>query len=270
MAHSGQRRREHALKSQVMTFPVPFRQARLRWLLSTALIFGPFGIAGAQSPDAKPLTGSRAELLARARAADSLGLTQEAFLLRTRLRDGDFEVGDAIILLIDGPALKGKDSVIVRAGKVIHLNEPMGDVSLVGVLRSELADSLHARIAKYFRNTVIRVTPLLRLSVSGAIRAPGFYQSMPDSPLSDVIMRAGQDQQSDLRNIKIKRGDRVLWSGPDVQSALSEGLTLDRLALDPGDEIVVGQKKSNRWMSVVSIGVPILSSILILLVARRR
>ena len=252
-----------------MKFPAPFRQARLRWLLSAALIIGSSGVAVAQTPDAKPAIGSRAELIARSRTADSLGLTQEAFLLRTRLREGDFEVGDAIIVTIDGPALKGKDSLIVRAGKVIRINEPIGEIRLAGMLRSELEDSLHARVAKYFRNTVVRVMPLLRLSVSGAVRAPGFYQSLPDSPLSDVIMRAGQDKLSDLSKITIKRGDRILWAGPDVQSALSEGLTLDRLALDPGDEIIVGAKSSNRWWNVVSVGLPLITGIVLLLLSRR-
>jgi len=251
-----------------MTFSVPFRQAR-RWLSSAALVLGSSGIAAAQSPDAKPPTGSRAELLARARAADSLGLAQEAFLLRTRLHDGDFEVGDAIIVMVDGPALKARDSLIVRAGKVLHFNEPIGDFTLGGILRSELEDSLHARVSKYFRNTVVHVMPLLRLSVSGAVRAPGFYQSLPDAPLTDVLMRAGQDQLTDLRKITIKRGDRILWAGPDVQSALSEGLTLDRLALDPGDEINVGAKSSNRWLNVLSIGLPLISGIVILFLSRR-
>lgn len=253
-----------------MTFIVPWRQARLGAPLIAALIVGRSGMAAAQSPDGKSPAGSRAELLARSRVADSLGRTEEAFLLRTRLRDGDFEVGDAIVVTIDGPTLKGRDSLIVRAEKVIHLTEPMGDLSLVGMLRSEIADSLHGRVAKYFRNTVVHVVPLLRLSVSGAVRLPGFYQSMPDAPLSDLITRAGQEQSTDLRKITIKRGERILWAGPDVQSALTEGLTLDRLALDPGDEIVVGAKSASHWLTALSIGLPLVSTIVLLLATRHR
>ena len=253
-----------------MTLHVPSRLACLVGLLSAAFVLSPLTLAVAQAPDGKTATGSRAQLIARARVADSLGRKDEAFLLRTRLREGDFEVGDAIIATFEGLALTRRDSLVVGAGKVIRMLEPMGDMSLVGVLRSEIEDSVNVRVAKYFRNIVVHVTPLLRLSVSGAVRLPGFYQSRPDTPLSDLIMRVGQDQTADLRNVTIKRGERVLWSGPDVQSALSEGFTLDRLELDPGDEIIVGSKTTNHWSSIVMYVLPALSVAALLLQQLRR
>ena len=144
----------------------------------------------------------------------------------------------------------------------------LGEPPHVHTVQHVLEDSLQARVAKYFRNTVVHVVPLLRLSVSGAVHLPGFYQSMPDAPLSDLITRAGQDQLTDLSKVTIKRGERILWASPDVQSAFAEGLTLDRLALDPGDEIVVGAKSSMRWAQILSFGLPILSTVVLLLVRR--
>src|SRR6185503_9323913 len=125
----------------------------------------------------------------------------------TRLREGDFEVGDVIIATYEGPpgALTPvgssglrRDSLVVEAGKILHLTEPMGDLKLQGVLRFEIQDSIEGRVSRYFRNQVVRVSPLMRLKISGAAKSPGFYHFRTDIPLSDVIMRGGGSQSGGL------------------------------------------------------------------------
>ncbi|MDB4914278.1 MAG: hypothetical protein JWM95_1922 [Gemmatimonadetes bacterium] len=214
---------------------------------------------------------TRSQLEARLRAADSLHRTDEAFHLRSRLRNGDFEVGDRVILSFDGVGLQRSDTLLVQAQKLLRLGEPMGDLRLDGVLRSELADSVSSRVAKYFKNIVIRVVPLIRVSITGAVRAPGFYYARPDMPLGDVIMRSGgQDQAADLDNSVVKRGASVLWTAEDVRAALRDGVTLEGLNMDPGDEIVVGNKNSSSfWPKAAQYGLPILSAVLLQLLIRR-
>lgn len=244
------------------------------------LFFGLFGLFAASRSEAQGSAGplrpsapeSRAALIERARAADSLGRRDESFLLHSRLRDGDFEVGDRIIVSFEGLGLQRFDTLVVQAGKIVRLGEPMGDLNVNGLLRFELGDSISARVAKYFKNETVHATPLVRLSISGPVRAPGFYYARRDSPLSDIIMRSGgQDASADMRNIVIKRGSEILWSKEDVMSALDDGLTLDRLNLEPGDEIVVGSRAfANRWIAILQYGLPLASAILIPFIIQRR
>ena len=213
---------------------------------------------------------TRGQLEAALRVADSLHRTDEAFHLRSRLRNGDFEVGDRVIIAYDGVGLQRSDTLLVQAQKLIRLGEPMGDLRLAGVLRQELTDSLSNRVSKYFKNIVIRVVPLIRVSITGAVRAPGFYYARPDMPLGDVIMRSGgQDQSADLDNTVVKRGASTLWTAEDVRAALRDGVTLDGLNMDPGDEIVVGSKNSSFWPKAAQFGLPVLSAIILQLLIRR-
>jgi hypothetical protein len=247
---------------------------RVGFRLIAAVAVGVLDLRGAlaQKPDSanqKPKT--RADLVKMAKTADSLGRREEAYAIRMRLREGEFEVGDRIIVNYEGLGLKANDSLVVQAGKVLRLGQSMGDLSLGGVLRSEIKDSIEARVARYYRNETVHVTPLLRLSVSGAVKVAGFYYERPDVPLSDFLMRTGgQDQTADLGKVEIKRGERVVWHKEDVATALADGMTLDQLELEPGDEVVVGTRTSNKWITVLQYTVPITTAILLSLLYRRR
>lgn len=232
-------------------------------------------VAG-QASGEKPLPDTRVQLMARARVADSLGRRDEAFQLRTRLNEGDFEVGDVIIASYEGPqlGLNRRDSLVVAAGRVLSMQSPLGDLDLRGVLRSEISDLITQRVAKYYKDEVVRVTPLLRLSITGAAKTPGFYQVRPDDPLSTVIMRAGQGQDADLRKVVVKRGDQTVWAESDVQTAFSDGLTVEQLSLEPGDEISIGINPNangrQTWMYVLQIGATVVSAIIVQALIRRR
>src|SRR5262249_35214326 len=117
------------------------------------------------------------------------------------------------------------------------------------------------RVARYFRNEVVHVTPLLRLSVAGPVRTPGFYYLPTDATLSDLLARGGgRDGNADPENIVIRRGDVVLWAKEDVQSALEDGMTLQQLNLAPGDELRVGTRNQRAaWVApVFQIGLSLL------------
>lgn len=256
-----------------MLLSVVRRRVALAGALGT-LVFAQ-RVAG-QAPGEKPLPESRVQLMARARIADSLGRREEAFQLRTRLTEGDFEVGDVIIASYEGPqlGLNRRDSLVVAAGRVLSMQSPLGDLDLRGVLRSEISDIITQRVARYYKDEVVRVMPLLRLSVTGAARTPGFYQVRPDEPLSTVIMRAGQAPAADLKKVVVKRGEQTVWSELDVQTAFSDGLTIEQLGMEPGDEINIGLDPTvngrQTWAYVLQVGAAVLSAVLVQYVLRRR
>jgi hypothetical protein len=240
-----------------------------------ALLFGvAIGVPSsfAQTPAGQPAPeATRAQLMVRARVADSLGHREEAFLLRTRLRDGDFEVGDRIHVKYEGPGLNKEEDLVVQAGRIVRLGEPLGDLNVSGVLRFEIQNLIAGRVDRLYKNEVVHVTPLIRLAISGAVRTPGSYHVPPDTPLSDVIMRNGtQEPGADPHNIVIRRGTQVLWAAGDIESALSNGLTVEGLNLEPGDEIVIGTRTANRWWLVAQYALGISASLLVALIVRNR
>jgi hypothetical protein len=206
---------------------------------------------------------TRPALEAKLKEAEAQHRTAEAWLLKTRLEKGDFQDGDRIVMHLLGitPLLgaSSNDTIIVRAGRMLPLPQ-MADLSLTGVLRSELTDKLTHHLAQYLRDSSVRVVPLIRLAVLGQVRNPNYYYTSADVLLSDMVMKAGGPGASaDVNNIVIRRGGEVIWNAQDTRTALADGISLDRLNLRAGDELYVDDVKSGiSWAQVLSIVGPLL------------
>ena len=201
---------------------------------------------------------SRAALEAAAANAEAQHRTGEALLLRSRLTRGDFQDGDRIVVKLTGSAalvpnvMAQNDTSILRAGKVLQLNQ-MADLSLDGVLRSELNAKVSSHLARYFRDSSVKVTPLIRVAVVGQVRAPNFYYTTVDVLLSDMIVKAGGPAIGAdwLGNVTIRRGAETIWSAKDTRTAMTDGISLERLSLRAGDEIYVDEKSAGlNWTTI--------------------
>lgn len=187
---------------------------------------------------------TRAALEAEARKAEDEHRPGEAWVIRSRLREGDFQEGDKILLKLLGPAQlvgaqPGNDTVTVRAGKMLPLPQ-LPDLSLDGVLRSELTAKLEAHLGRFLRDSSVKATALIRLAIFGQVRSPGYYYVPTDLLLNDLIMKAGgPGGTADLGNIIIRRGIDVIWTPQDTRTALADGVSLERLGLKAGDEMYV-------------------------------
>ena len=216
---------------------------------------------------------TRAEIEAQAKTAEAQHRTGEAWLLRQRLEKGDFQDGDRIIVRVQGNTLMPKElmslpeTLTVRTGR--HLEFPrMADLSLEGVLRSELNDRLTAHLAQYIKEPNVRSTPLVRLAVLGQVGKPGYVYTLADAPLSDLIMQAGGPSgAADMAGVTIRRGADVIWDQQDTRAALADGMSLDRLHLRAGDEIEVPARRDISWFTVFSVGVS--AAALLLTIFRR-
>lgn len=209
----------------------------------------------AQSKSAALLM-SRAELTSAAeRAAASGGDARSAMIaatLRQRLRDGDFQIGDRLVLsyVTDLPHL---DTLVVRSGRVVELPGKIA-VSLDGVLRSEVEERVSTELLKYVRAEQIEVTPLMRVGVLGDVAHPGFFAFASDIPLTDAIMGAGgPTATADLDRSVVRRGTVVFKSADETRTAIARGLTLDQFGLTAGDELVVGQRPQSRSGALLGV-----------------
>lgn len=237
---------------------------RIRATLIAFLFAAAPAIAQAPSPQpSRNAQASREELMILAaeaeRQAASAGAEAmrqqkllEATELRERLRDGDFQVGDRIVLSVRGDSAL-TDTFVVRAGRTLSLPN-ISEISLAGVLRSELQSFLSKEIARYVREPVVQTSSLIRLAVLGHVVRPGFYAVGSDVLVTDVIMLAGgPNAEADLRRVSVRRGAREVWTADRIHAAMTQGTTLDQLNLRAGDELVIGERKRRGMGSVLQV-----------------
>ncbi|MDH3456654.1 MAG: SLBB domain-containing protein [Gemmatimonadota bacterium] len=185
------------------------------------------------------------QLRARARA--------EADLIQARLTDGDFEVGDRVLLIVEGEEAIS-DTFTVNRGQVLRFGE-MGELQLKGVLRSEFEPEMQTHLGRFLREPQTRTQSYLRIAVDGAVSRPGFYMVPADIPMADAVMLAGGPTESaKLSDIRIERGDRRTWSGYPLQEALAGGMTIDQMRLRDGDRIVVPMRRTFTQDTVRTFG----------------
>lgn len=177
---------------------------------------------------------------------------REAALIRTRLTDGDFQVGDQVALEIEGEAVLS-DSFTVQPGPSIVLPD-VGRISLAGVLRSELEAHLRSELSRYIRDPDVSARSSIRLLVSGAVGRTGYHMIPTHTVFTEVLMLAGGPTSSALlKEIRVERSDRVIWSGASLQQAIIEGRTLDQMSIRAGDEIIVPEKAASGESSLTRI-----------------
>jgi len=111
----------------------------------------------------------------------------------------------------------------------------------------------------------------MRLSVQGAVGAPGFYEVPADILLGQALMEAGgPSSNADLEDLRIERGADILLEGAVLQEELRLGTTLDQLNLQAGDQIVL-PAESAGFFGTFSLGTVLsLASAVALIVYRTR
>jgi len=219
------------------------------WVL--LLVAAPAAALGAQTyAGALANYESRALLEGRALEAEKANRPLEAQMLRYRLSTGDFQDGDRIVVLLESNQAS-TDTMQVQTGRVLQFPK-MSEVSLNGVLRSELNETLRRHLSKYLTNPNVRAIPLLPVAVVGNVRNPGFFYAPADYLLRDLITRAGGPMpEADVSKTEVRRGGETIWNVQSVRVAFTNGLSLDRLHLRAGDEVFVPARRQRLQMTTV-------------------
>jgi len=233
---------------------------RPRLALLGALTFAPLPVA-AQADLGSAWTASRAELERRVTQLDALASStayserarlrsaQEAATIRRRLGDGDFRVGDRIFIEIDGSASEGlrgvsapvavRDTVTVFEGARINVRT-IGEVSLAGVLRSELQGRVNAAVNEVILNSRATTRPLVRLAVFGAVARPGFYTVPMETRVDDLVMLAGGPSPDAATNeMRFQRGDTVILAPVELHTIIASGQVVGAIGLQEGDQLII-------------------------------
>lgn len=166
----------------------------------------------------------------------------QAALVRARLRDGDFQVGDRIQLIVESETALTRQFV-VSAGREIVM-PGIGVLPMAGVLRSELESHFRTFLAQFLRDPKVRAQALIRLVFIGGVGRQGWVTVPVDIPLDSVLAVAGGlSSLAQIDKIHIERDGEDLYSGRDLQRRISDGATPDALSMQQGDRIIVPQSQ---------------------------
>jgi hypothetical protein len=217
--------------------------------------------AGAQRATRSQLTGLLSQTergAAEAKPADRARLLGAVAAIRRRLELGDFKPGDRFVMTLRQDSVRADTLVVRDSLRVGVLNLP--EFSVAGVLRAELEDQLSAHVARYLRNANVRTTQLVRVSVTGAVRNPGFYYAVPDRPLNDLFTAAGGPlMEANLNKMTVSRLGRVLLDGTQTKQAVEQGRTLEELDVQGGDTVHLPQQRRMDWRSIIQLSFVMLS-----------
>jgi protein involved in polysaccharide export with SLBB domain len=168
---------------------------------------------------------------------------RQADAVRRRLAEGDFRVGDRVVLSVEGEEALS-DTFVVGQGRTLEL-PVLKQVPLRGVLRSDLSAYLAGLIGRYINNPVVHARSFVRVAIIGEVARPGFYTLPAEMPLPEAIMEVGgPTPTARVAGARIKRGEERIWDGDRLQVAMREARTLDELGLQDGDEVVVPRRSA--------------------------
>lgn len=185
---------------------------------------------------------------------------REAELIRERLAEGDLQVGDQIELTVLGEE-QFSGTFLIGAGRVLSL-PGVPDIPLRGVLRSEAQAHITEQLRTQLRDPRVQVRTNIRLTFTGAVARPGFFQVPADIMPTDAVMVAagGFGGGGDPNRMLIRRQGREIWSREAFQDAVLRGMTLDQMNLRTNDEIVV-QSRPRAPFGAIMAGLGAASSL---------
>jgi len=221
---------------------------------------------GSGDDTARRLLATRAELEARlnvlrdmARSSRPDWLVAESTVVRMRLDQGDFRVGDRVLLTVQDPAplrnaaadrgaVKSEeqqlsDTFTVGGGQELLL-PVVGRVGLKGVLRSELEPTLVREVTRFIRDPVVHAQALISVGVTGEVARPGYYAVPGDAVVAMLLTAAGgPTKDAEMNKLKLDRAGKTLWEGNEFRRAIAEGRTLEDLRVQAGDQLIVPTNK---------------------------
>jgi protein involved in polysaccharide export with SLBB domain len=172
-------------------------------------------------------------------------MVADAGAIRMRLKNGDFVPGDRILVQLLGDSLSS-DTFTVRGDRVLQLPN-LPDISLAGVLDSELKDHLTKEVGKYVKKPELNATSLLRLAILGSIGRSGFITIPTDQAITDVLMATGgPGATANFSKTVVRRAGKVVVSSEEFQEAVRTNRTVGDMSLRDGDEIFVPDKKQTQ------------------------
>jgi len=153
--------------------------------------------------------------------------------------------GDAVRVRVYGDSALSGEYRVNENGRVVL--PVVGRRQVAGLSPDSLRADLGAAYRQYYRDPVLDVTVLRRISILGAVRQPGLYPVDPTVSLAEALATAGGvTGEADRGGIRLIREGRVL------REELNRETLLGQTPIRSGDRIFVSQKSwfARNWQWV--------------------
>lgn len=174
--------------------------------------------------------------------------TEHAQQVKRRLEEGDVQVGEALLIDVTGtPHEKLTSQYQVTPARTIVV-PTVGEVSVAGVLQSELQAHLTQEFNRKIVAFQLSVRIPVRLEMTGAVRNPGAFVVPREFSLLDALNNAstagGVTESARIDDLRILRGGRVVMEGEEWRQARMTNRTLADLGVRNGDVVEVPTRSS--------------------------
>src|SRR5256885_13482597 len=158
-----------------------------------------------------------------------------------RAPQGDFELGDQILLEVEGDS---QFTHVFSVGPGPALTLPViGAIPLSGVRRATVEAYLGQQLARYMKNPVVHAKVLVRLGVLGEVEHPGYYAVAAGAVVSDALMAAGgPPNDAEVTAAPIEPEGQRPYHGNALQDAFARRMTIDGVGRRTGDRIIRAQR----------------------------
>ena len=174
-------------------------------------------------------------------------LQAEIATIKDRLDNGDFKTGDLVVVTVNTGTTAKVDTSTVRDNGMISITS-VKDMSVRGVLRSELLEKVTEHVKLYIKFPQVRVNFTTRVTMTGAVVKPGSINVSPDRQLNELVgLAGGGAPKAKLDQLEVKRGKTVILSYNDSKRALIDGKTLEQVGILPGDQVNIAEKRGFNW-----------------------
>jgi protein involved in polysaccharide export with SLBB domain len=141
----------------------------------------------------------------------------------------------------------------------------IGDIRVVTQTRETLSAELQEKFGVYFRDPVIIVDPLIRVTLLGAFRKPGTYLIKPDASLWELVALAeGPSADSNMKKMRQERGGNTVKK--DMLSGFENSYSLQEMGVRTGDQIYVPEKTKGIGLQLLQLATSVAT--LVYLVSR--
>ncbi len=126
----------------------------------------------------------------------------------------------------------------------------ISEVKVVGHNIQSLSALIKEKLSTYLKDPFVLITPLIRVTVQGAVNRPGAYLIPPTASLWEIIETAGgPTEKSELKNMFTERGGRVAIK--NLLKSFENGYSLQDIGIRTGDQIVVPSKNPFTYRDVL-------------------